>query len=57
MEIDRKQGHAPKTTAVAVTLAGMTQPCVGCTGCQGMCQALIDAITLPEIVLSRRAAG
>ena len=55
MEINRKHGYAPRTSAAAAQVAAMAEPCVGCTDCQGLCQALIEAVVLPDILLSRTA--
>ena len=51
---DRKTAHAPRTEALAQKLVQTTGPCVGCPGCDGLCQALIDALTVPDAVLSKR---
>ncbi len=51
----RKIGHAPRTTTLARTIGQLSGPCVGCTGCTGLCAALIDAITVPDLIL--RKAG
>jgi len=39
------------------TLTDLRQPCVGCRNCRGLCSALIDAIVLPELILSKDPAA
>ena len=51
MLTDRKIAHAPRSHALAREIANMPSACVGCTGCQGICEMLIDAMLLPEIIL------
>ncbi len=51
MDVERKIGHAPKTSEVgraAVTLHG---PCVGCENCRGMCWEFLELLTLPKAVV------
>ena len=55
MHINRLAAHAPRTQAVAQDLASLHTPCVGCKGCTGMCQTLIEMLTLPETILARGA--
>ena len=55
MKIDRKAGWAPRTATVAREMGELQGPCVGCRDCRGLCPALIEAMTLPEIVLGRGA--
>ncbi len=50
----RTVGHAPRTQALAQQTQAMTGPCIGCTGCQGICQALFDAMLLPDLILKER---
>ena len=57
MKTDRLAAYAPRTRAVADTLSEMQGPCLGCTDCQGLCIALVEAMTLPEAVLSKGAAA
>lgn len=51
MDIDRVAGFAPKTRALAESLAHLNGPCIGCKDCLGLCQSLIDLMQLPELVL------
>jgi hypothetical protein len=53
MTTDRKTGYAPKTRALADDIARLQGPCVGCEGCEGLCMALIEAMVLPDLILSR----
>lgn len=56
MEIERKAGAAPRTVALADRLAAVNGPCVGCRNCRGLCAAMIEAMTLPDIILGQRQA-
>ena len=51
MRIDRNIGHAPRTEAIGPKLMEASGRCVGCTECQGLCQELIDALVLPDLIL------
>lgn len=53
MQVDRRAGHAPKTAQLARDVSLMRGPCVGCEDCRGLCAALLEAITVPDIVLGR----
>ncbi|MDA0961340.1 MAG: hypothetical protein O2898_00235 [Proteobacteria bacterium] len=53
MKIDRLAAFAPRTRALASDLAQLQGPCVGCTGCDGLCRDLIDTLVLPDIVLKK----
>jgi formate hydrogenlyase subunit 6/NADH:ubiquinone oxidoreductase subunit I len=56
MEIERKAGAAPRTAELARKLARVQGPCVGCENCRGLCTAMIEAMTLPDVVLKRAEA-
>lgn len=56
MDIERAIGKAPRTVALAEDLARLSCGCVGCTACRGLCQALIDLLILPEIVVKGKTA-
>ncbi|KIN65339.1 hypothetical protein Z945_380 [Sulfitobacter noctilucae] len=56
MQAKRIVGHAPRTQALADDLDTLQGPCVGCAGCQGICQALFDAILVPDLILRDRHA-
>jgi len=56
MKMEHKIGHAPRVTAVAKELTMLQGPCVGCPGCTGLCAALIDALTLPDLILAKSKA-
>ncbi|WP_238365096.1 hypothetical protein [Mesobacterium pallidum] len=49
--------RTPRTEAIAREVAALAGPCVGCSDCKGLCQALIDAICVPEVILSGRQTG
>jgi CO dehydrogenase/acetyl-CoA synthase alpha subunit len=53
MEVERQIANAPKTTAVGNSVSALEGKCVGCTNCRGLCQALIEVMTFPEVVLNR----
>jgi len=53
MIINRSQPSTRNIVALSAELAQINGPCVGCTGCKGMCQDLIDAVMLPSIILSK----
>jgi formate hydrogenlyase subunit 6/NADH:ubiquinone oxidoreductase subunit I len=54
MQLNRTIGHAPRTEALVRDVANLPGPCVGCAGCQGICEALFDAILIPDIILRDR---
>lgn len=53
MDMQRKIGHAPKTQAIGQQLTTIQGPCIGCKGCTGLCAALLEAISVPDVVLGR----
>lgn len=57
MHIDRTKADTPNVNALSVSLSGLGGPCVGCTECVGLCQALIDALVVPDIVLAKKREG
>ena len=52
MDIDRTEATTRRTEMLASELSTLNGPCVGCTECKGLCRALIDALTVPHLVLS-----
>ena len=40
--------------ALAADLGAIQSPCIGCAGCAGPCAALIEALTVPGIILSKK---
>ncbi|WP_198654811.1 hypothetical protein [Albibacillus kandeliae] len=54
MDIVRSKPVTPHTVRLAGTLDGLQGPCVGCTDCTGLCAELIDALVIPEVILSRK---
>jgi len=38
---------------LALQVSNLQGPCVGCQNCTGLCTALIDALTLPDVILNR----
>ncbi|PSL18696.1 hypothetical protein [Shimia abyssi] len=53
MSITRSNTPTQQTSAIQRELAGMNGPCIGCLDCRGLCVALIDAITVPDAILSK----
>lgn len=56
MQTKRTVAYAPQTHALAADLAALQGPCVGCRGCEGLCQALIDAMLIPDMILNGRTS-
>ena len=56
MQIRRDIAHAPRARALGRTVAGLRGGCVGCEGCAGLCTALLEALTLPDLVLKEKQA-
>lgn len=54
MQISRSKAAAPKVQSLATEVSALQGPCVGCTNCVGLCDALIDALVLPDLILSRK---
>lgn len=54
MNINRSKSGITHTGALAMELAALQGPCVGCTECDGLCAALIDALTVPDVILSKK---
>lgn len=55
MQMELECGAAKRTTQLARDVASLDGPCIGCTECVGLCQALIEVMTMPEVILSRGA--
>jgi formate hydrogenlyase subunit 6/NADH:ubiquinone oxidoreductase subunit I len=56
MQIRRDIAHAPRVRALGRTVAGLQGGCVGCQGCAGLCTALLEDLTLPDLVLKEKQA-
>ena len=54
MQIDRGKSDTRNAEALAAEIYGLQGPCVGCTDCVGLCEALIETLVLPDVVLSRK---
>ncbi|WP_418594006.1 hypothetical protein [Ponticoccus sp. (in: a-proteobacteria)] len=52
MQTERFCGHAPRAKELSRELLS-SGPCLGCPGCRGICAALIEALSVPEVVLNR----
>ncbi|MBV7396980.1 hypothetical protein [Mameliella sediminis] len=53
MQSDRLIGHAPRSQAFGEKFYATGGTCIGCKGCTGLCQALIEALVVPDMVLGR----
>ena len=53
MKTRQVAAFAPRTRAVADDLKIPDQPCLGCPGCKGLCLALLEAATLPDVILGK----
>ena len=56
MQTRRDIAHAPRARALSHQIATLQGGCVGCPGCDGLCSALIEALTLPDHVLKEKQA-
>lgn len=54
MNISRLVAAAPRTAALSLELSKLNGPCVGCTDCDGLCKELIEALIVPDVILSRK---
>ena len=54
MEIVRSKPDPSQTSALMAELGTLNCACVGCSNCNGLCAELIDALTIPELILSRK---
>ena len=52
MNITRRRGETRRSEALALQVAGLGAPCVGCTDCRGLCAELLEAMVLPDIILN-----
>ena len=53
MPITRSTPPTKHSTTISREISGMNGPCIGCSNCRGLCAELIEAITLPETILSK----
>ncbi|WIY26942.1 hypothetical protein [Parasedimentitalea psychrophila] len=53
MKIRRDRAATPRIEHLALQVSSLQGPCVGCQNCTGLCMALIDALTLPDIILNK----
>ena len=51
MQMDQVVGYAPRTRSVADELSSLSNGCVGCTSCRGLCDALLDALLVPGLIV------
>lgn len=55
MNIERTQTGSENTAQLAGELSRLHGNCIGCTKCDGLCAALIDALMVPNVVLSAKS--
>ncbi|MBO9452289.1 hypothetical protein J7426_18600 [Tropicibacter sp. R16_0] len=53
MEVEQSAPRTGRTVEVGRIVIDQNAPCLGCTTCRGVCFALAEVATLPEIVLRR----
>lgn len=54
MNIVRSKPITSRTQALGLAVSELNGPCVGCADCNGLCADLIDALVVPDIVLSKK---
>ena len=52
LNITRSRGETRRSEELAAQVAGLGAPCVGCSNCRGLCAELLEAMVLPDIILS-----
>lgn len=53
MTVSRGHIETPRIDDLTSNLFALQGPCIGCSGCSGVCDALIDALIVPDLVLSK----
>lgn len=53
MFISRHIAEAPRTAALTSEISKLNGPCIGCTECDGLCKELIEALVVPNMILSK----
>lgn len=51
MKIDRSFPPSPRSKELLSKLNELYGPCIACKTCDGLCEALIDALMLPDIIV------
>ena len=54
MIISRSKPGSSRITTVVQAFPDVQGNCVGCENCSGRCAELIDVLTVPDIVLSKK---
>jgi hypothetical protein len=54
MNIVRSKPSSSNTTALGMAMSELNGPCVGCSDCNGLCAELIDALVIPDVILSKK---
>ncbi len=57
MNVTRSRGETTRCDALAGRIAVLNVPCVGCRDCRGLCAELIEALVLPDVILSDTREG
>ncbi|NRB20049.1 MAG: hypothetical protein HRU33_21515 [Rhodobacteraceae bacterium] len=53
MKIRRYRAATPRIEHLAQQVSSLQGPCIGCQNCTGLCLALIEALTVPDIILNK----
>lgn len=53
MEIERRIATAPRMRALTEQINRLPGQCVGCRECRGVCEALFEAMVLPDLIVPR----
>ena len=54
MQINRSKAETPHVNSLSSEISDLQGPCVGCTDCVGLCLPLIEALVVPDIILSKK---
>lgn len=54
MNISRSKAETPRLNSLSAEISQLHGPCVGCSDCVGLCMALIDALVVPDVILSKK---
>jgi len=55
LTIHRSKAPAHYSRELAKQLNALYGPCIECKDCHGLCPSLIEALTLPDAVLKKKA--
>lgn len=54
MNISRLATPVPDSTPYTLLFSKLHGSCVGCSDCNGVCKELLDALVVPDVILSRK---